>query len=319
MSSFRLAFCRLSSLPLLLALASPVAATQTVSAPSEPLTAGLARYGRWQTVEPFGRVWFPRVEGVWRPYSRGSWTRADGSGWSWQGRDPWSVPTEHGGRWATTHGAWFWIPGPPLREPPVAWAIAPDYVGWCPLDPHDRPAEPLAPGSRSRAWTMVRRADFGAPDSFAAELDLATLPRTIPFIVQRPGPAAESPSLTVASRQPLMPAQPAPERSSVVASEPAASPAATTPEFETDEAEPYFWGLGVPTLAPRHRRPRVTDPYAPHFEPHFQPHYEPHYTPGFGGFRNGMRHERPAGGHHGGTQAPPHQSPPHPAAIHLTP
>lgn len=293
-----------SSSLLWLALVSPAPA-QTAWRPPE--AARLAPYGDWQALDPYGLVWFPRAGPAWRPYSRGTWQRSVPAGWSWHGLDPWSSPTERGGRWGLASGAWFWIPGPALPQAPVAWAIAPDYIGWCPLGPHDRPVEPLALGARSHAWTVVRRVDLGTANAVGPGLDVADLPRTIPFIVQRIAPAAEPASLTIASRQPMM--SPA-ERDGGGVTAPAAPPAAPSPAAEIVQPEPafepFFWGFGfVPFLsrAPHARRHREANP--PDFEPHFQPRFAPRFTPHFDVQGNGTPRQR------SGAQPPRRRAPEH--------
>jgi hypothetical protein len=130
------------------------------------------RYGRWDHLEPYGRVWFPSVGIAWRPYYDGSWafTRY---GWTWQGRDYWAWPTHHYGRWGFTGAFWYWVPATVWAPAWVTWGLAPGYVSWAPLgwyvpgyvDPwgrRDHPAyAPYSYYSPWRGWTVLPRNQFG--------------------------------------------------------------------------------------------------------------------------------------------------------------
>jgi len=98
------------------------------------------RYGTWRYEAPYGYVWFPTVAVGWRPYYHGHWRHYRKFGWAFIGFDPWGWATFHYGRWGLTHaGVWFWIPKPGWRAAWVHWAVAPGYVGWCPLGFDNRP------------------------------------------------------------------------------------------------------------------------------------------------------------------------------------
>ena len=89
--------------------------------------------GDWRYNQPYGYVWYPRVETGWRPYYYGRWMSYPRYGWTWVGNDRFGWPTHHYGRWGVSSGAWFWIPGPRWAPAYVSWAYAPGYVSWCPL------------------------------------------------------------------------------------------------------------------------------------------------------------------------------------------
>ncbi len=290
MGLLRLAPRLLSTSMLVLAVASPVT-PQPIPALSAAQTTRLARYGHWKAQDGFGRVWFPDARPPWQPYSHGSWRRLAPSGWTWRGSDPWSTPTEHAGRWARANGSWFWIPGPPIDPEPVAWAIAPDYVGWCALGPDDGPAARLKIGSASPGWTMMRRQDFdqGTSSVTLPPVETAALSRSVPFIVQRVPPAAQAAFLTVAGPERAMPAAASEEADEVAA----APPVVATPEPDVAEPEPessYLWGGSV--SPGRHHRRRARDPYAPDFAPRYEPRFEPRTGSGADGSGRPQRRER---------------------------
>jgi hypothetical protein len=128
------------------------------------------RYGRWDDVEPYGRVWFPSVGVAWRPYYDGSWafTRY---GWTWRGREFWAWPTHHYGRWGFTGAFWYWVPATVWAPAWVTWSVAPGYVSWAPLGWHThvpfdawgRPDHPAYTPRYSpwRGWTVLPRHHFG--------------------------------------------------------------------------------------------------------------------------------------------------------------
>jgi uncharacterized protein DUF6600 len=148
----------------ILALAAPPwSRAQAPQPPPEeaPLTfetfhAGLAPYGTWEMVEPYGVVWRPGgVAPDWRPYLDGSWVWTD-DGWFWASDEPWAWATYHYGRWVyDPANGWVWIPGYEWAPAWVAWRSGDDAVGWAPLYPGygDWWAEdyPLQPG----AWVFV--------------------------------------------------------------------------------------------------------------------------------------------------------------------
>ena len=98
------------------------------------------QHGSWSYADPYGYVWYPRVEVGWRPYYRGRWRHSGRFGWTFVGYDPWGWATHHYGRWGlSAAGAWFWIPRSGWSPAWVHWAVAPGYVGWCPLGWNNRP------------------------------------------------------------------------------------------------------------------------------------------------------------------------------------
>jgi hypothetical protein len=95
----------------------------------------LAPYGVWTTVEPYGRVWVPRVTIDWRPYSNGYWTYTD-VGWTWVSAEPYGWAVFHYGRWYRDPVLrWVWVPGRHWAPAWVAWRHGGDEVGWAPLPP----------------------------------------------------------------------------------------------------------------------------------------------------------------------------------------
>ena len=84
---------------------------------------------------PYGYVWYPT-----RGRRHGSRTTTDAGATRdvrlelRRRRRPWGCPTHHYGRWGlSSAGAWFWIPSAGWGAAWVNWAVAPGYVGWCPL------------------------------------------------------------------------------------------------------------------------------------------------------------------------------------------
>ena len=138
------------------------------------------QYGSWNYAAPYGYVWYPRVVSTWRPYHHGRWRHSGRYGWTFIAGDPWGWPTHHYGRWGlSTAGAWFWIPSAGWGAAWVNWAVAPGYVGWCPLGWNNRPVVGFwGHGSRAahygggrvyhdpwRAWSVVPTNTFrvGSP------------------------------------------------------------------------------------------------------------------------------------------------------------
>lgn len=132
------------------------------------------QHGTWNYAAPHGYVWYPRVARTWRPYHHGRWRHGVGFGWTFVGFDPWGWPTHHFGRWGIgTGGAWFWIPSTGWGAAWVQWAVAPGFVGWCPLGWNNRPIvgwgfphRPTPFGvDHWRAWSVVPLNTFrvGAP------------------------------------------------------------------------------------------------------------------------------------------------------------
>ncbi len=126
------------------------------------------QYGSWNYDASYGYVWYPRVAVGWRPYHHGRWRHYPRFGWSFIGHDPWGWATYHYGRWGiSSAGAWFWIPTRRWGAAWVHWAVAPGYVGWCPLGFDNRPVIGFfgrgvrhARHDRWRAWSVVPVASF---------------------------------------------------------------------------------------------------------------------------------------------------------------
>ena len=90
----------------------------------------LDRHGRWQVVEPYGRVWVPTaVPEGWAPYRTGSWARDPYFGWTWIDTAPWGWAPYHHGRWVFVNGYWGWAPGPVLARPVYAPALVAFFGG----------------------------------------------------------------------------------------------------------------------------------------------------------------------------------------------
>jgi len=119
----------------------------------------LDQFGRWNSVESYGEVWFPSsVPSGWAPYSQGQWVWIAPWGWTWLDAAPWGFAPFHYGRWVLIGGAWGWVPGAwtarPVYAPAlVAWLGAPGgvnvsgSVGWL----------PLAPGEAYLPWYATTR------------------------------------------------------------------------------------------------------------------------------------------------------------------
>lgn len=112
----------------------------------------LDHYGRWQSDDAYGQVWYPAyVASDWAPYRDGHWAYVAPWGWTWIDDAPWGFAPYHYGRWINVGGRWGWIPGP--RELPAVYAPAlvafvggsgwsVSYgagapIGWFPLGPGD--------------------------------------------------------------------------------------------------------------------------------------------------------------------------------------
>ena len=157
------------------------------------------QYGSWSYAAPYGYVWYPRVAPTWRPYHHGRWRHGVGFGWTFVGYDPWGWATHHYGRWGmSAAGAWFWIPRPGWRSAWVHWAVAPGYVGWCPLGWNDRPVLGFwGHGLRYargydpwRAWSVIPTRSFrsGAPIHRQAFDPRVVTGRRAPSFVLQPTP-----------------------------------------------------------------------------------------------------------------------------------
>ena len=128
--------------------------------------------GTWMSDPSYGYVWYPRVQSDWRPYYRGRWHHVPRYGWTWIGAERWSWPTHHYGRWGFHQArGFYWIPARKWGAAWVSWAIAPDYVGWCPLGWDGRPVFGFANFGATavvargydpwRGWTVVNSGRFG--------------------------------------------------------------------------------------------------------------------------------------------------------------
>ncbi len=124
--------------------------------------------GTWGYEAPYGNVWYPTVAATWRPYHVGHWRYFSRFGWTFIGRGRWAYPTHHYGRWGLSgRGAWFWIPSRGWSAAWVDWAVAPGYVGWCPLGWNNRPVLGFwgrggryAHHNPGRAWTVMASGTF---------------------------------------------------------------------------------------------------------------------------------------------------------------
>ncbi len=109
--------------------------------PVQPYAGDLSRYGRWESVEEYGRVWIPTGVGTgWYPYYNGYWVGSP-IGHIWVSYEPWGWAPYHYGRWHWLPGyGWVWSPGAAFAGAWVAWWSGPTYVAWVPLGYYDRPA-----------------------------------------------------------------------------------------------------------------------------------------------------------------------------------
>jgi FecR protein len=165
------------------------------------------QYGSWSYNAPYGYVWYPRVAASWRPYYHGRWRHAGRYGWNFVGYDPWGWATHHYGRWGlSTAGAWYWIPSAGWGAAWVNWAVAPGYVGWCPLGWNNRPVLGFwGHGTRSayyggrghydpwRAWSVIPTHSFRRGSAIHREpFDRRgfTGPRAPSFVVQPTPPSS---------------------------------------------------------------------------------------------------------------------------------
>lgn len=135
-------------------------------------------YGNWKYEPEYGNVWVPYVTSEWRPYMYGSWSWYP-SGWGWTSYEPWGWAPYHYGRWG--FGAsigWFWIPRPVFGLGWVSWYSWDNYIGWCPLDHHDRPmffdhyagnGHYYRPNLRS--WTVIPKTRIGYRDVYKYRLE----------------------------------------------------------------------------------------------------------------------------------------------------
>ena len=80
------------------------------------------------------------------------------------------APPRHYGRWNLGARGWHWIPSRRWGAAWVCWAVASDYVGWCPLGWNGRPVLGVFAYDRTytsrwrdpyRAWTVIPRTSSG--------------------------------------------------------------------------------------------------------------------------------------------------------------
>jgi len=114
-------------------------------------------YGNWFYVSYYDTYcWRPYVGYGWRPYSYGYWHWYPW-GYYWYSWEPWGWACYHYGRWDWIPGyGWSWIPGNRWSGGWVRWGIGADYVGWAPLDYHDRAATVTYDQRGSRQGLAVR-------------------------------------------------------------------------------------------------------------------------------------------------------------------
>ncbi len=160
----------------------------------------LDAYGDWQTDPSVGAIWFPRTTGAdWAPYRYGRWESVAPWGWTWIDDAPWGFAPFHYGRWTQAGGRWGWVPGSlgprPVYAPAVVGFLGQPggepfavggrpSIGWFPLAPGEawRPPYVASPGyiarlnragfaqnnitgyyyqTRPQAVTVVPAGDFG--------------------------------------------------------------------------------------------------------------------------------------------------------------
>ena len=161
--------------------------------------------GTWQNDETYGAVWYPSSTAEdWRPYYDGRWDYTSTYGWTWiAGGAGWAYPTHHYGRWNLGARGWHWIPSRRWGAAWVYWAVAPGYVGWCPLGWNGRPVLSVFHYDRSypsrwrdpyRAWTVIPRTSFGRAHVPGVHADRGRLVREQPaFVLQHRSPGFAPP------------------------------------------------------------------------------------------------------------------------------
>ena len=161
--------------------------------------------GTWQNDETYGAVWYPSSTAEdWRPYYDGRWDYTSSYGWTWiAGGAAWAYPTHHYGRWNLGARGWYWIPSRRWGAAWVYWAVAPGYVGWCPLGWNGRPVLNVFHYDRSypsrwrdpyRAWTVIPRTSFGRAHVPGVHADRGRLVREQPaFVLQHRSPGVAPP------------------------------------------------------------------------------------------------------------------------------
>jgi hypothetical protein len=161
----------------------------------------LNQNGTWMSDPSYGYVWYPRVQSDWRPYYRGRWHHVPRYGWTWIGAERWAWPTHHYGRWGFHQArGFYWIPARKWGAAWVSWAVAPNYVGWCPLGWDGRPVfgfasfggtTVVARGRHDpwRGWTVVNSGRFGRGyDVHRHRVDHRVIVRERPAFVTAWGP-----------------------------------------------------------------------------------------------------------------------------------
>ena len=72
----------------------------------------LDMHGSWSHDAHLGPVWYPRVKAAdWAPYRYGRWESISPWGWTWIDDAPWGFTPFHYGRWAMIGSRWAWVPG----------------------------------------------------------------------------------------------------------------------------------------------------------------------------------------------------------------
>ncbi len=165
--------------------------------------------GSWSYLAPYGYVWYPTVAATWRPYYYGKWRFYGGFGWNFIGHGRrWLYPTHHYGRWGLNGGRWYWAPSIGWSSAWVHWAVAPGYVGWCPLGWNNRPVHGFwghrgyyAGYNPGRAWTVVSAGSFGRGHFAAGRFDPRAFRGASPpsFVVQPNQPRIAVPRGSVVS------------------------------------------------------------------------------------------------------------------------
>lgn len=132
-------------------------------------------YGNWFYVSYYDTYcWRPYVGYGWRPYSYGYWSWYPW-GYYWYSWEPWGWACYHYGRWDWIPGyGWAWIPGDRWSGGWVRWGLGADYVGWAPLDYHDRAATVTYDQRGSRQGLAVREGrplTVNSPDGTIRTID----------------------------------------------------------------------------------------------------------------------------------------------------
>ncbi|MDB5875104.1 MAG: hypothetical protein JWQ07_4546 [Ramlibacter sp.] len=111
----------------------------------------LDAHGTWAQDTSYGEVWYPRVaQEDWAPYRYGRWESIAPWGWTWIDDAPWGFAPFHYGRWAMIGSRWAWVPGRIGPRPVYAPALVAFVggganvsfsigsgpgIGWFPLGP----------------------------------------------------------------------------------------------------------------------------------------------------------------------------------------